>query len=69
MITDIHAHYQAQRYLDTLARLSASPLSPMLSRFPSTDDADHLAARLAMMDEAAVKRQILSPVSGALSAR
>jgi predicted TIM-barrel fold metal-dependent hydrolase len=66
MIVDIHAHYHPRAYH---AALQAMPgwgggRGFAGGRLPDTDDEEHLQARLAMMDEAGVGVQVLSPAAG-----
>jgi 6-methylsalicylate decarboxylase len=58
---DVHCHYYPERYTDLITRLSgrSQPRFP----YPTTDAADQVAARIQLMDEAGVNRQILCPSS------
>lgn len=59
---DVHCHYYPERYTDFLTRLSGRP-QPRFP-YPTTDAADQLAARLELMDQAAVNLQVLCPSTG-----
>jgi predicted TIM-barrel fold metal-dependent hydrolase len=59
---DVHCHYYPQRYAELLGRLSGA--NQPRFRYPTTDAADHVAARLELMDQAAVQQQVLCPSSG-----
>jgi predicted TIM-barrel fold metal-dependent hydrolase len=58
---DVHCHYYPERYTELITRLSGrgQPRFP----YPTTDAADQVAARLELMDQAAVKLQVLCPSS------
>ena len=58
---DVHCHYYPERYTELITRLSGrnQPRFP----HPTTDAPDQIAARLELMDEAGVHRQVLCPSS------
>jgi predicted TIM-barrel fold metal-dependent hydrolase len=67
MIVDVHAHYHPRAFQQALARLperAAGGRGFAGGTHPVTDDEAHVAARLQMMDEAAVGMQVLSPAAG-----
>jgi predicted TIM-barrel fold metal-dependent hydrolase len=66
VIVDVHAHYHPRAYEAALARM---PNRARASGFaagqqPVTDDQSHIETRLAMMDDAGVGVQVLSPAAG-----
>jgi 6-methylsalicylate decarboxylase len=64
MIVDVHAHHHPRPYTDALAALYPEMNTRGFGRHPDTDDEDHIAARLALMDAAGVGIQVLSPAAG-----
>ena len=58
---DVHCHYYPERYTELMTRLGAR--NQPRFRYPTTDAADQLAARLQLMDHAGVQLQILCPAS------
>jgi 6-methylsalicylate decarboxylase len=58
---DVHCHHYPERYTELMTRLSG-PNQPRF-RHPTTDDPAQIEARLAMMDEAGVRTQVLCPSS------
>jgi predicted TIM-barrel fold metal-dependent hydrolase len=58
---DVHCHYYPEPYTELITRLSGrgQPRFP----YPTTDAEDQVAARLELMDRAAVKLQVLCPSS------
>jgi predicted TIM-barrel fold metal-dependent hydrolase len=63
MITDIHAHYHPQRFVDALEKARGRGLGAMAPH-PDTETPEHIQRRLEMMDEAGVGMQVLSPAAG-----
>lgn len=65
MIVDVHAHYHPRAYTELLARFPGASLGQFGGvPEPDTDDEAHIAARLAMMAQAGVGLQVLSPAGG-----
>jgi predicted TIM-barrel fold metal-dependent hydrolase len=66
MIVDVHAHYHPRAYDQALARLPERTRGTGFvgNQHPVTDDAAHIQTRLAMMDDAGVGMQVLSPAAG-----
>jgi hypothetical protein len=62
-IVDIHAHHHSGAYTAALARLYPGLPPRVFGEHPDTDDEEHVAARLAMMDAAGVSLQVLSPAA------
>jgi len=60
-LIDVHCHYYPERYTELMTRLGAR--NQPRFRYPTTDAADQLAARLQLMDQAGVQLQILCPAS------
>jgi predicted TIM-barrel fold metal-dependent hydrolase len=60
-LIDVHCHYYPERYTELMTRLGAR--NQPRFRYPTTDAADQLAARLRLMDQAGVQLQILCPAS------
>ena len=58
---DVHCHYYPERYTQLMTRLSG-PHQPRF-RHPTTDAAEHITARLELMDLAGVRMQVLCPSS------
>jgi 6-methylsalicylate decarboxylase len=58
MIVDVHAHYQPRVLNEFMDRFGRGTLVPQV---PWTDTAEHLEARMRLMDEAGVRMQVLSP--------
>ena len=63
MIIDVHAHHHPRAFTEALAPLYPGVPSGIYGAFPETDDEAHVEARLALMDEAGVGVQVLSPAS------
>src|SRR5438477_4034470 len=70
MIVDIHAHYFPKAYTDILLRIggkslpeAARAITAIPGRTVRHDDAAQIATRLAQMDDAGVRMQILSPAA------
>jgi 6-methylsalicylate decarboxylase len=57
-ITDVHAHYQPRSLNDFMERFNQATSIPLA---PWTDLAEHVEARLRMMEQAGVQQQVLSP--------
>jgi predicted TIM-barrel fold metal-dependent hydrolase len=65
MIVDVHAHYHPRAYTALLARFPGASIGQFGGvPEPDTDDEAHIAARLAMMAQAGVGLQVLSPAGG-----
>ena len=65
MIVDVHAHYHPRAYTALLSRFPGSTVGQFGGvPEPDTDDEAHIAARLAMMAQAGVGLQVLSPAGG-----
>jgi 6-methylsalicylate decarboxylase len=66
MIVDVHAHYHPSAYRDALARFPTFRQAGGFAggRLPDTDLAEHVQARLDMMDAAGATLQVLSPAAG-----
>jgi predicted TIM-barrel fold metal-dependent hydrolase len=62
-IVDIHAHHHSDAYTAALAPLYPGLPPRFYGAHPDTDDEEHVAARLAMMDAAGVSLQVLSPAA------
>ena len=60
-IVDIHAHHHPDSYTAALAPLFPGAPPRRWGSFPDTDEEAHIQARLALMDEAGVSLQVLSP--------
>jgi predicted TIM-barrel fold metal-dependent hydrolase len=60
-LVDAHCHYYPERYTELMTRLSGRA-QPRFA-YPTTDAADHVAARLELMDQAGVQVQVLCPSS------
>ncbi|HEY3058794.1 MAG TPA: amidohydrolase family protein [Chloroflexota bacterium] len=58
---DVHCHYYPEPYTDLITRLIGRN-QPRFG-YPTTDASDHIAARLELMDQADVQRQVLCPSS------
>jgi predicted TIM-barrel fold metal-dependent hydrolase len=58
---DVHCHYYPERYSELITRLSGQR-QPRF-RYPTTGAPDQIAARLELMDQAGVDRQVLCPSS------
>jgi len=67
MIVDIHAHYFPKAYNDALLRIGGRSLPeaarPLTARPMRQDDASGIPERLAQMDDAGVRMQVLSPAA------
>ncbi len=67
MIVDVHAHYFPREYNDLLLRIGGRSLPeaarPITARPIRHDDPSSIPARLAQMDEAGVRMQVLSPAA------
>src|SRR5688572_11875662 len=63
MITDIHAHYHPRPFVAALERARGPGPRPMTPH-PDTEDEAHIQERLAMMEQAGVGMQVLSPAAG-----
>ncbi len=67
MIVDIHAHYFPKAYNDLLVRIGGRSLPeaarPITARPLRNDDLSGIPERLARMDDAGVRMQILSPAA------
>jgi predicted TIM-barrel fold metal-dependent hydrolase len=67
MIVDIHAHYFPKAYNDLLMRIGGRSLPeaarPITARPLRHDDPSGIATRLAQMDDAGVRMQVLSPAA------
>src|SRR5581483_5326208 len=61
MIVDVHAHYHPRAYNQTLDRIAGRMLGGV---DPDTDTEADIEQRLAMMDDAGVRLQVLSPAAG-----
>ena len=65
MIIDAHAHFHPRAYTALLTRFPGNSVGDFGGvPEPDTDDEAHISARLAMMDEAGVQLQVLSPAGG-----
>jgi predicted TIM-barrel fold metal-dependent hydrolase len=65
MIVDVHAHYHPRAYNEALDVIAGRALGGFGGgRHPDTDDQADVEKRLAMMDEAGVSLQVLSPAAG-----
>jgi 6-methylsalicylate decarboxylase len=60
-VIDVHCHYYPERYTALMTRLSG-PNQPRF-RYPTTDEPAQVEARLRLMEEAGVQRQVLCPSS------
>lgn len=60
MLVDVHAHYAPRVFVDALERMGTGRQVAM-ARHPNMDEPGHLEARLEMMDQAGVRKQVLSP--------
>ncbi len=67
MIVDIHAHYFPKAYNDLLVRIGGRSLPeaarPITARPMRHDDPASIPGRLAQMDDAGVRMQVLSPAA------
>src|SRR4029450_3088821 len=66
MIVDLHAHYHPRAYQTALSSMPewGGPRGFGGGRFPDTDGEGHIERRVAMMAEAGVRMQVLSPAAG-----
>ena len=64
MIVDVHAHHHPKAYTAALAPLYGGVDRGGFGPHPDTDEEAHLDARLALMEEAGVGLQVLSPAAG-----
>lgn len=62
MITDIHAHYHPDRYVEALRKARPGAQGAMAPH-PDTGSEEHIQARLKLMEDAGVGLQVLSPAA------
>jgi len=63
VIVDVHAHHHPNTYADALEAVRPGLPRKLFGELPESDDPGHVERRLAMMDEAGVRMQVLSPAA------